>query len=103
MTTEPTRRERLRPAELLIFSGVLAVFVGAVVLLVTRDLILALIFLGVAFVGVLVTVAMVVLAMTPNTPYPGEPGGELDQIGSEGERIDPDRIDPDSDQPVDEV
>lgn len=32
----PTRRDRLRPAELLIFAGVLAIFAGVVVTVTTR-------------------------------------------------------------------
>lgn len=55
----PSRRDRLRPLELVGFSGVLAVFAGLVVLLTTRDPILAAIFLGVAFIVSLLMVALV--------------------------------------------
>lgn len=81
--TEPTRRERMRPAELLLFSGVLAVFVGGVVLMSTRDLMLGLIFFGVAFIAILIVVAMMLLAFKPNPPAAGEPGGEWDQQARE--------------------
>ena len=55
--TPPSRRDRTRPVELLLISGVLAIFIGLVVLMSTRQVVLALIFLGVAFI-----VALVVLA-----------------------------------------
>ena len=43
---QPSRRARTRPAELLGLSGVLALFVGLTVLMSTRDVVLALIFLA---------------------------------------------------------
>ena len=64
--TEPSRRDRLRPAELVGFSAVIAIFVGGVVLLSTRDFALAAIFLGVAFIGTLLVIAMLLLSMKPN-------------------------------------
>jgi amino acid permease len=62
----PSRRERTRPLELLGLSAVLAVFVGLVVLMSTRDLVLALIFLGIAFIVALVVLAMLALAVAPS-------------------------------------
>ena len=62
----PTIRERFRPLELLVFSGIVAVFVGLVVLMSTRDLTLALIFLGIAFIASLVTLAMLALSSKPD-------------------------------------
>jgi membrane protein implicated in regulation of membrane protease activity len=56
----------MRPLELLTLSGIFAVFVGVVVLLSTREIVLALIFLGVAFVLSLVTLAMLALAVAPD-------------------------------------
>jgi hypothetical protein len=35
--TEPTRRQKLRPIEYVMLSGVMALFAGLVVLMVTRD------------------------------------------------------------------
>ncbi|MCX7522791.1 hypothetical protein OSC27_10950 [Microbacterium sp. STN6] len=58
MSYEPSRKDRLRPAELLIFSGILAVFVGLVVLIATREFLLAGISLGVVFIVCLVVLAM---------------------------------------------
>lgn len=51
----------MRPAELLIMSGVMALFVGLVVLMSTRQPILAVIFLGVAFIVVVMVLAMLTL------------------------------------------
>lgn len=62
----PNRRDRTRPAELLILSAVFAVFVGLVVLMSTRELVLALIFAGVAFIVSLVVLAMLALAVRPD-------------------------------------
>jgi membrane protein implicated in regulation of membrane protease activity len=61
----PSLRDRTRPLELLGLSGVLALFAGLVVLMSTRDLILALIFLGIAFIVALVVLAMLSLAVGP--------------------------------------
>lgn len=59
--TTPSRRDRLRPVELLGISAIVAVFTGLVVLFSTRELQLAVIFLGVAFI-VVVVLAMLQLA-----------------------------------------
>lgn len=61
----PNWRERLRPLELLGLSAVLGVFAGAVVFMSTRDLVLGLIFLGLAFIISLVVLAMLALAVEP--------------------------------------
>ncbi|MCS5524046.1 hypothetical protein NY551_14995 [Curtobacterium flaccumfaciens pv. oortii] len=60
--TTPSRRDRLRPVELLGISAIVAVFTGLVVLFSTRELQLAVIFLGVAFIVVVVVLAMLQLA-----------------------------------------
>ncbi len=62
----PSRRDRTRPAELLVISGVLAIFVGLVVLMSTREVLLALIFLVIAFIVALVVLAMLSLAVQPD-------------------------------------
>jgi len=64
--TTPSWRERVRPAELLGLSAVFAVFVGVVVLMTTRELDLALIFLCIGFIVALVVIAMLALAAKPN-------------------------------------
>lgn len=53
----------------------MAVFTGLIALMSTRDVILSLIFLGVAFVVVLVVLAMLVLAVRPD----GEELTDLDE------------------------
>jgi hypothetical protein len=63
---QPSRRDRLKPVELLVLSAVMSLFVGLVVLLSTREIILALIFFGVAFIVSLVIMAMFSLSIKPN-------------------------------------
>ena len=70
MSEAPNRRDRTRPAELLGLSGVLAAFVGVIAFMSTRDIVLALIALGVTFILVLVIVAT--LALTISQPSAGE-------------------------------
>lgn len=62
----PSLRERLRPVEFVGISAVLGLFVGLVVLLATREPLLALIFFGVAFIVTLVVVALFVLGSKPD-------------------------------------
>ena len=62
---QPSRRDRTRPLELLGLSAILAIFAGLVVLMSTRDIVLALIFLGIAFIVSLVVLAMLALAVRP--------------------------------------
>jgi len=61
----PTRRDRTRPAELIALSAGLAIFAGLVVLVSTRQVLLSLIFLGIAFIVALVVLAMLALAVQP--------------------------------------
>jgi len=63
MTTDPSKRDRTRPAELLGLSGVIAVFVAGVVLLSSRDLLLAVIGLGATFILSLVILATLALTV----------------------------------------
>ena len=63
MTTDPSKRDRTRPAELLGLSGVIAVFVGLVVMLSSRDLLLAVIGLGATFILTLVILATLALTV----------------------------------------
>lgn len=62
----PSRKDKLRPAELLGFSGVLAIFATLIVLMTTKDIQFALIVLALVFIVVLVVVALVGLGMKPN-------------------------------------
>lgn len=64
--SKPHWRERLKPVELLVLSAVLGLFAGLVVFMSTRDIMLGLIFLGLAFIVSLVVLAMLALAVEPN-------------------------------------
>ena len=64
MSMQPSKRDRTRPAELLGLSGVIAVFVAIVVMISSRDLLLAVIALGATFILSLVILAT--LALTVN-------------------------------------
>ena len=83
---KPSFRDRMRPVEFLGIAGVLSIFVFLIVLMATREPILALIFFGVAFIVTLVVVALFVLGMKPddeeqrdlaeqNHEHPELPGG----------------------------
>lgn len=61
----PTRRDRLRPAELLTFAGILAVFAGTVVALTTRQWVTAVIVLGAAFIAATMVLALLGLGGKP--------------------------------------
>lgn len=63
--TEPTRRERTRPVELLGLSALLAAVVGVVTFFGVRDALLALEFAAGAFIVSLVVFAMLLLAVPP--------------------------------------
>ena len=62
---KPNRRDVTRPVELLAMAGGLSLFLGLVVFMATRELLLALIFTGVTFIVALVILAMLVLAIRP--------------------------------------
>ncbi|MBH0082063.1 MULTISPECIES: hypothetical protein [unclassified Salinibacterium] len=62
----PDKRDRTRPAEMLGLSAIFGLFAGLVVFMSTRELMLALIFTGVAFIVSLVVIAMLVLAVRPD-------------------------------------
>ena len=61
----PSLRDRTRPVELIGLSAIFAVFVGLVVLMSTREFVLALVFFGLAFIVSLVGLAMLSLAVRP--------------------------------------
>ncbi len=63
--TEPSRRDRTRPAELLGLSAVLGAATGVIAFFGTRSLLLAAEFAGVAFIVSLVGFAMLLLAVSP--------------------------------------
>ena len=61
MSHTPSKRDRTRPAELLGLSAAFAVFVALVTLMGTRDLVLAVIALGITFIVSIVTLATIAL------------------------------------------
>lgn len=63
---QPSRRDRLKPLELLVFSGVLGVFAGVVVLIASRSWVLALTFLGIGFIVSVLIVALLGLGGKPS-------------------------------------
>jgi membrane protein implicated in regulation of membrane protease activity len=70
VSDKPKLRARLRPVELVGASAIIGIFVGAVVLLGTREIVVALEWAGVAFVVALVVTAMLLLAATPKDERP---------------------------------
>ena len=64
--TSPSRRDRFRPLELLSLAGIVAVFVGLIVLMSTRELGLAVVFAGLSFIVTVVVLAMLALATKPS-------------------------------------
>ncbi|MEO6826479.1 MAG: hypothetical protein ABI255_08725 [Microbacteriaceae bacterium] len=97
-TYQPSMRDRLRPVELLGFSGVLALFTGLVILMSTRQLALSGIGFGIAFIVSLVVVALLTLGFKPDSaelsdldeqnraPGEGRPGGDRPDGGSSGSK-----------------
>ena len=73
--SKPSRRDRFRPLELISLSAVVAVFVGLIVLMSTRQIDLTFIFAGVSFILALLILAM--LSLTSKTT--GEEQLDLDE------------------------
>lgn len=71
MTAKNARR-MMAPVEFVAIAGVLALFAGLTVLMVTRDVVTAFIASGITFVAVVMTISMLLLAMTPNSTPEGE-------------------------------
>lgn len=63
---EPRRREKVRPFELVGFSGVLAAFVAVVVIFVTDDIKLMAISAGIAFIAALMIFSLLALSIRPS-------------------------------------
>lgn len=75
----PSRRDRTRPAELIVLSAVIGGFVGLVVFMSTRDLFLGVVATGIVFIVTLVSIAMLVLSKKPEEPE--RPGDDRDRPG----------------------
>lgn len=63
-----TRNDKTRPLQLVGLALIAGIFLGGVVLVVTRDIGLAAIAGGSAFVVTILVLAMIVLAMSPQLP-----------------------------------
>ena len=81
--TDPSRRDRTRPAELLALSGILAVVVGVITFFGTRDLLLAAEFAVVSFIVALIGFAMLLLTVAPKRDDDSGPDdhGPVDRSG----------------------
>jgi hypothetical protein len=77
--TDPHRRDRTRPLELLGISAAIGIFVGVFVFVGTRAIDRTLIFAGVSFVIALVVLAMLMLAVGPKDSGSQEPGENDDE------------------------
>lgn len=77
--TDPTRRDRTRPAELIGLSAVIGVGVGIIVYFGTRTFIVALEAAGGAFIVTLVVFAMLLLAISPRRGGGGGDAGGDDE------------------------
>lgn len=62
------RSEKSRPLELVGLSAVVAVFIGVIVMMVTKNLQMAAVFAGTAFIVTVLFLAMLVLATSPQLP-----------------------------------
>lgn len=62
----PSRRDRLRPLELVGFSTGLGVFAGLIVLFATREIMLSAVFAGIGFIVTIMMVALVGLGGKPS-------------------------------------
>jgi hypothetical protein len=64
--TPPSRRDRFRPVELLVFAAIVAIFIGVVVAGSTRDIRLGGIFAGIGFIVSLVVLATLAITTKPD-------------------------------------
>ncbi|WP_425845045.1 ABC transporter ATP-binding protein [Agrococcus sp. TSP3-2-1] len=72
---QPTRKQQLKPFEYLAFAGAAGLFIGLIVFMTVRDVVLALIFGGVAFILTLLLTATLMLAVKPK----GRASADLDK------------------------
>lgn len=63
---QPSRADRLKPAEYIGLSGGMALFVGLTILLTTRELVLSVVGFGIVFIIALVVIAMFALGTKPD-------------------------------------
>lgn len=77
---QPSRQDRLRPAEYVGGAAIAAIFVGVICLVATRDWTITLIGTGGVFIIVLVVLALLQMAIKPNA----EEQAELGEGGPDG-------------------
>ena len=70
--TQPSRKDRMRPLEYLLMAGGIALFSGLIALMVTRDVLIAIVGFGVVFILALLTLALLALAMKPDDAELGD-------------------------------
>jgi hypothetical protein len=75
--SKPSRRDLLRPLEMVGGAAIAAIFVGLIVLMVTREWVFAGIALGVVFIIVLVVLAVFTMTIKPDAAETAE----LDEDG----------------------
>jgi len=80
----PTRREKMKPVELLVMAGIFGVFVGAFVFMGTREWGLSLIMAAVAFIASLVVLATLLIAVGPKVDERVDPVDPDAPTGSAG-------------------
>ncbi|GEK80863.1 hypothetical protein [Agrococcus baldri] len=72
---DPTRRQKLKPFEYLLFAGGVGIFIGLIVLMSVREVVLALVFGGIGFIASLLLIATLMLAIKPK----GRSSADLDK------------------------
>ncbi|ERG64150.1 MULTISPECIES: hypothetical protein [Agrococcus] len=72
---QPTRKQQLKPFEYLAFAGAAGLFIGLIVFMTVRDVVLALVFGGVGFILTLLLTATLMLAVKPK----GRSSADLDK------------------------
>ncbi|GAA1794208.1 hypothetical protein [Agromyces lapidis] len=71
---QPSRQDRLRPAEYVGGAAIAAIFVGVICLVATRDWTITLVGAGGVFIVVLVVLALLQMAIKPNADERAELG-----------------------------
>ena len=76
------RRKTMRPLEFIVLAFVVGIFTGLIVLLSSRDVGMAVTWLGIAFIVMLVVSATLVLMVKPSSDDDSVAGSEkADQVG----------------------
>lgn len=85
--SRPSRRQRLKPLELVAMAAMLGVFSGGIALLGSRSIDVALVLAGIAFIAALLVLAMLALvADDPAAPDEDDPRPMLERERPERRR-----------------